>query len=160
MNKELVEMAFSKYYRTDFFTLEEAIEFLWKRDLINVGELAEIALSKKGNLKKASRGNKGYDFDDKSDSKYVTVCHYAKGSYANISGIQNKIGTLRVMAHEPLTNKNYYFKVPYRVYEPYTGANDSIKIWFDSCGNPRNPTRNTRNYNLWDHRCSKEEWLK
>lgn len=160
MNQELVKMAFSRHYRTDYFTLEEAIEFLWKRDLINVGELAEMALSKKGKLKKATKCNKGYDFDDKSDSKYVTVCHYSKGSYATIGGIRHKIGTLRVMAYEPKTNTNYYFKVPYEVYKPYTTADDSLKIWFDGQGNPRNPKRNTRNYNLWDYECTQGEWVK
>lgn len=165
MNKELVQMAFSRYYRKDYFTLEEAIQFLWERDLINVGELAELALSAGGDLKKAARGNKGFDFHDKSDSKYVTVHHYetrtgAISSYATVAGIKNKIGMLRVMAHEPKTNKNYYFKVPYDVYEPYTGANDTIKIWFDSDGNPRRPTRNTRGYDLWDYQCTKTEWSK
>ena len=165
MNRELVNMAFSWHHRTDYFTLQEAIDFLWKRDLINVGELAELALCKQGKLKKTSRNNKGFDFSDRSDSKYVTVCHYLtrKGnitSYATIGGIRNKIGTLRVMANEPKTGINYFFKIPYEVYEKYTRANDSLKIWFDKDGNPRNPTRSSRRYNLWDYECSRKEWSK
>jgi len=159
VNKELVQMSFSRYYRNELFTLEEAIDFLWQRNLINVGELAEHAISRNGNLKKQNKCQKGYDFDDKSDSKYTQVYHYKSASYATVAGIKNKIGTLRVMVHEPVTNKNYYFKVPYKVYKPYTNAagGDSLKIWFDRNGHPRSPTQNKRP-DLWKYKCSKTEW--
>ncbi len=165
MNQELVKMAFSWYYRTDYFTLEEAIEFLWERNLINVGELAEHALVRNGKLKQTSRGKKGYDFNDRSDSKYVTVSHYvtpngSPKSYACIGGIKNKIGTLRVMVFEPKTEKNYFFKIPHSVYEPYTGADDSLKIYFNVDGSPREPKRQGIRYNLWDYECSKQAWSK
>lgn len=160
MNQELVNMAFSWHHRTDLFTLQEAIDFLWKRNLINVGEMAELALCKQGKLKQTNRNNKGFDFDDKSDSKYVTVTHYKIASYATIGGIQNKIGTLRVIAHEPKTRTNYFFKIPYSVYKPYTQGNDSLKIYFDRDGNPRDPRRSNARYNLWDYECSRQEWSK
>lgn len=164
MNFELVKMAFSRYYRTDYFTLEEAIEFLWERDLINIGELAEYALSQQNkSLKKVAKNTRGFDFHDKSDSKYVTVS-YHKGSnvspYACISGIQNKVGTLRVMVFEPQTEKNYYFKIPYSVYKPYTIVNDSLKIYFNKDGSPREPKRKGIRYNLWDYECDKVNWSK
>jgi hypothetical protein len=165
MNRELVNMAFSWYHRTDYFTLQEAIDFLWQRDLINVGELAELALCKQGKLKKTSRNNKGFDFIDKSDSKYVTVTHYKdpRGkiqSYACIGGIRNKVGTLRVMVNEPKTGINYFFKIPYEVYKNYTRADDSLKIYFDENGNPRDPRGSNSRCNLWDYECSRKEWSK
>lgn len=157
MNHELVRMAFSHYYRTDLFTLEEAIEFLWQRNLINVGELAEKAIVRNSGLTQNQRNTMGSDFCDNSDSKYTSVYHGPTSSYANVSGIQNKGGALRILVHEPKTDKNYFFVVPYRVYKPYTDADDSIKIWFDSAGNPRNPKRNIRE-NLWKYEVSKKEW--
>lgn len=161
MNKKLVSMAYSNYYRKELFTLEEAIEFLWKDNVINVGELAERAIIRNSkNLTKNSRGQKGSDFSDKSDSKYVTV-HYGSSAYAAIAGIKNKIGMLRVMVHEPKTNKNYFFRIPYKVYAPYVGKNDSIKVYFNKhTGAPRRPTRENIRYDLWDYKCSAEEWAK
>jgi hypothetical protein len=160
MNKKLVSMVYSNYYRKELFTLEEAIEFLWKDNVINVGELAERALVKKNKkLKQNSRGQKGSDFNDDSDSKYSTVCYYDGTAYATIAGIKNKIGMLRVMVHEPKTNKNYFFRIPHKVYAPYVGKNDSLKVWFDKEGNPRHPKRNLR-HNLWRHECSAKEWAK
>ena len=159
MNRELVNMAFSHYYRTDLFTLEEAIEFLWERNLINVGELAEKAIVRNSDLTQNKRNTRGSDFCDKSDSKYTSVYHGPGASYAPGSGIQNKGGALRILVHEPKTDKNYFFVVPYQVYKAYTNANDSIKIWFDSDGNPRNPKRNIRE-NLWKYKVSKKEWTK
>lgn len=157
MNRELVRLAFSNYYRKEYVTLEDAIEFLWERNLVDVGELTELAITKQGKLKKESRGNKGFDFNDHSDSKYCTVNHYEKISYATIAGICNKIGPLRVMVYEPLTNKNYFFKIPHKVYKPFTLANDTIKVWFDAQGSPRNPKRNLRE-NLWNYQCTRQEW--
>jgi len=164
MNQELIKMAFSNYYRKEVFTLEEALHFLGDRNLINTGELAEIAIQRNSKLKKHSRNTMGSDFDDNSDSKYVTVSHYqmASGgiaSYATIAGIKNKTGVLRVMCHEPKTDVNYFFKIPHKVYKPFTANNDSIKIWFDSTGEPREPRRYGFRHNLWDYECTKEEYL-
>ena len=153
-------MTFSRYYRNDYYTLEEAIDFLWGRNLINVGEMAEQAIAKQGKKKQTTKGKKGFDFeDDKSDSKYVTVSYYKTSAYACIGGIENKIGLLRVLAHEPKQNKNYFFKIPYSVYEPYTKYRDSLKIYFDIEGNPRKPARSNIRYDLWDYRCTKKEWV-
>lgn len=161
MNKQLVNLAYSNYYRKELFTLEEAIQFLWQDGVINVGELAEKAIIRKGKtLIQNPRGQKGSDFNDKSDSKYVTVSYYGSGAYASISGLQNKIGMLRVMVHEPKTNKNYFFRIPHRVYAPYQENNDSLKIYFDKQGNPRRPIRENMRYDLWDHRCTVEQWAK
>lgn len=154
-------MAYSNYFRKELFSLEEAIEFLWRDGVINVGELAEKAIVRKGKkLTQNSRGQKGSDFNDKSDSKYVTVTYYGNAAYACINSIQNKIGMLRVMVHEPKTDKNYFFRIPYKVYAPYKNANNSIKIYFNQQGKPRHPTKENIRYDLWDHQCSAEEWAK
>jgi hypothetical protein len=159
MNKQLVNMAYSNYYRKELFTLEEAIAFLWKDNVINVGELAERAIVRNSkNLKQNSRGLKGSDFSDKSDSKYVTVSYYKNSAYASINRIQHKIGMLRVMIHEPKNNKNYFFRIPYKVYAPYRTENNSLKVYFDTKGNPRRPTRKNIRYDLWNYKCSAEEW--
>ena len=115
MNTQLVNMVFSPYHRSKLLSLSEAIEFLWKEGVINVGELAEKAIVKKNKkLTQNSKGAKGSDFDDKSDSKYTTVAYLGGSAYATINGFKNKIGTLRVVVYEPKTKKNYFFKIPYK----------------------------------------------
>ena len=163
MNQQLVNMAFSLLDRNKKLTFNDAIELLWSHNLINVGELAERAIVNKSKLKQHTRNKKGSDFDDNSDSKYVTVSYYQRKSgplqaYACIGGIKNKVGALRVMVYEPKTGKNYFFLIPHRIYKPYIGKNDSLKIYFDTNGKPRRPTREGRRYDLWDYKCSANQW--
>jgi len=161
MNKQLVNMVFSYHQRNKLLSLNDAINFLWQQGVINVGELAEKAIVKKsGKLKQNSRGTKGSDFNDKSDSKYVTVAYYGYASYATISGLRHKVGTLRVMIYEPKTSKNYFFKIPHKIYAPYQQNNDTLKVYFDSEGNPKHPIKQNKRYDLWDYRCSVEDWAK
>ena len=155
MNQQLVDMVFSKYKLNKPTTLQKCIEMLWEMNMISVGEMAERAISKNSNLVQNSRGTKGSDFDDMSDSKYITVNYY-KSAYATLC-FKHKIGKLRVCCYEPKTKTNYYFIVPHKVYAPYQKKNDSLKVWFDLDGNPRRPSRNTR-VDLWDHVCSIDEW--
>jgi hypothetical protein len=158
MNQELISMAFTRNQLAKTLTMKEALFLFHKENLLNVGELTERAIVKQGKLTQQSKNFKGSDFvEDDSDSKYVQVRYYA-AAYATIAGIQNKIGTLRVLCYEPKQNKNYYFLIPYEVYAPYTTADDSLKIWFDKEGNPRRPTRSNRRYDLWDYQCTKSEW--
>ena len=160
MNQELINMAFTRNQLSKTMTLNEAFFLFHKENLLNVGELTERAIVKQGKLTQHSKNFKGSDFkEDNSDSKYVQVRYYST-AYATIAGIQNKIGTLRVLCFEPKQNKNYYFLTPYKVYAPYTSANDSLKIYFDMEGNPRSPKRSNRRYDLWDYVCTKKEWYK
>ena len=160
MNHELINMVFTKQQLKKSMTLTEALFFFHENNLLNVGELTERAIVKQGKLTQQSKNFKGSDFiEDNSDSKYVQVRYY-KTAYATVAGFQNKIGTLRVLCYEPKQNKNYYFLIPYDVYEPYTFANDSLKIYFDHAGNPRRPKRSDRRYDLWDYQCSKDQWSK
>ena len=156
MNSELVRLAFSNYYRKECFTLEEAIEFLWDKNLINVGEMAEQALVKKSkNLKQNSRGKKGSDFNDLTEHKYSTVRYEsANCGRAQINGIKNKVGDIRIMVYEPVKNKNWYFRIPNSVYKKVA----SLKVYFNLDGSPRDPIRIDRKINLWDHKCTQKEW--
>lgn len=162
MNQQLVNMAYPSSFRKELFSLEEAIQFLWQDGIINVGELAEKAIVRKGKkLIQNVRGKKGSDFNDNSDSKYCTVFYDKSTNYATISGLRNKTGKLRVMVYEPKTEKNYFFIVPHKIYAPYQNSGDSLKIYFHKDGQPRTTQResNTRP-NLWLNECSAEEWAK
>lgn len=151
-------MVFSPDERAEVMTFNDFMKKLWDKNLLSslTGELAEQALVKKsrGALKQNTRNKKASDFNDKSEHKYVTVYAQTNIRRAGISGLKNKIGLLRVMAYEPLTDKNYFFRVPHSVYSKVS----SPKIYFDAEGNPRAPTRKDANFNMWDHQCTMAEW--
>jgi hypothetical protein len=156
MNQQLINMVFSARERNEVMTFNEFIKRMWDKNLLPSGELAEQALVKKskGALKQNTRNKKASDFNDKSEHKYVTVGPYVNNRRAGITGLKNKIGLLRVMVYDPLTGKNYFFRVPHSVYSKVT----SPKIYFDSVGNPKAPTRRDANFNMWDYECTMKQW--
>jgi hypothetical protein len=156
MNTELVKLRFTKKTLDSQVTLIEAIELLWKDNLINVGEMAEQALVKKSkNLRQNSRGKKGSDFDDLTEHKYSTVRYTsANCGRAQITGIKNKVGDIRIMVYEPVQDKNWYFRIPNSVYNKVA----TLKVYFNLDGSPRNPVRIDSKINLWKHKCTRKEW--
>jgi len=156
MNTELVKLRFTKKKLESQLTLIEAIEILWKDNLINVGEMAEQALVRQSkSLKQNSRGKKGSDFNDLTEHKYSTVSYYsANCGRAGIGGIKNKVGDIRIMVYEPVQGKNWYFRVPHSVYKKVA----TLKVYFNLDGSPRNPTRVDSKINLWNHKCTRKEW--
>jgi hypothetical protein len=156
MNYELAKLRFSKKQLNSQMTFIEAIEQLWNDNLINVGEMAEQALVRSSkSLKQNSRGRKGSDFDDLTEHKYSTVRYGSKYcGRAQINGISNKVGDIRIMVFEPVQSKNWYFRVPPTVYKKAA----SLKVYFNLDGSPRDPVRCDSKINLWEHQCSQKEW--
>ena len=156
MNTELVKLRFAKKQLDCQLTLIEAIELLWEDGLINVGEMAEQALVRKSkNLKQNSKGKKGSDFNDLTEHKYSTVRYEsANCGRAQITGIKNKVGDIRAMVYEPVQKKNWYFRIPHSVYKKV----DSLKVYFNLDGSPRDPIRIDSKINLWEHKCTQKEW--
>jgi hypothetical protein len=157
MNQQLIKMLFDLKQRQQKMTFEQALDKLWSMDLIRTGEMAERALIRRNRsgLRKNSRNQKASDFSDNSEHKYVTVRYDTKTTgRANVTGLDNKKGLLRVMCYEPKTQTNYFFRVPYRVYKNVV----SPKIYFDGQGHPKTPTRKGSNFDMWRYKCTAEQW--
>ena len=157
MNQELVQLAFGKRALDQSMTLSQAIELLWQRNLIATGELAEQALVKRsrGLLEQNTRNKKASDFSDGSEHKYATVAEHSPGvRRAQITGLKNKTGLIRIMFYDPLTQRNYYFKINSHDLDGQV----SPKVYFNSDGTPRTPTRIDKKLNLWDYECSVKDW--
>ena len=103
------------------------IERMVKDGVIQVDALLERAISVHGKLKRES--TTGRDFVDGSDAKKSTV-GWCKKTYrgktkttvstyrnARIANLKHKKGLLRVAVADKLTNKNYYFLIPYSAYK-------------------------------------------
>lgn len=132
--------------------LKQTLLCLVNDGVIAVETLFERALSMQGSLQRNSVY--GEDFTDGSDAKkciaYTCTCTKSKkradGSIhkyrstthrAVVKRINNKNGLLRVLIHEPIQNKFYFFKIPY---ESYCNIK-SIGIEFDLDGKMRSTTK-------------------
>jgi len=160
MNTELFNKAFHTEDHTKAYSLQEAMNFFWNKNLINVGELAEQAISKSCGVKQNKPNAKGSDLLDGSEIKYATVFYDRRVVYATIGGFKNKTGTIRGWVYEPVTGKNYFFLIPHSTYNQYTmsGKKSTMKIWFDKHGLPRSPTKNTHT-DLWVHETDKDTFF-
>jgi hypothetical protein len=156
MNTELIKLRFTKSVLDSQVTFAEALRILWEKNLINTGEMAEQALVRKSNsLKQNSRGKKGSDFSDGSEHKYSTVRYEsANCGRAQITGLKNKTGLIRIMVYEPLHQVNYYFKIHTRD----LAGQVSPKVYFYKDGTPKVTGRIDKKLNLWDHECTRKEW--
>jgi len=129
-------------------SLKETLSMLNDLRMLNTGELIEKAVAKQAGTKQVRRGNPGYDLENKWEIKSANTAQqfrYGKPSgnrTATIGGLKNKTGTIRAVVTETLTNKDYYFVIPYSAYKDLTrvtaGGNTSpIKLFFDKDGTPR-----------------------
>lgn len=149
---------------------EKIIEFLWKycgykdvsvesakrmaRDgALSINRILEIALERVGKLKHSNK--KGEDFSDGSDAKYATsrnrmhnngAGYSAERNWADVAGLKNKRGTLRVLINYNNWNegihKPFMFKIPYKVWQPEVRSSGNLKFYFSSKDN--NLTKITR----------------
>ena len=107
-------------------------------ELFNVERCVEESLAYAGNMQFVDE--EGYDFlPDYSDSKTVTVNLTRK--VAEISGVENKIGPLRITVYNPITSCAEFFYLPQKLVssykEPCYGKNshkERIKIYFNKDG--------------------------
>ena len=77
-------------------------------EMFNIERLMEESLAAVGPYTFVDQA--GYDFSDFSDSKTVTVNHNSR--YAEITGVENKIGALRITAYNPFVQGVDFFYVP------------------------------------------------
>ena len=94
------------------------------------------------NLKRVTMD--GMDFDDGSDAKKATTIKVherklatgrkdARRRAAIISSIATKVGTLRCIVAETITNKLYFFAIPYDAYK----NKNKLAIYFNWDGTPK-----------------------
>lgn len=94
----------------------------------------------------------GRDFDDDTDAKFATFYRKSSGIYeASISGIKNKIGTLRVCLCVPGQgyHRVMFMRIPKSAYERYALGSNAIKFTMSPTGNIQGP--------LSKYRCSFDE---
>ena len=88
----------------------------------------------------------GRDFDDNSDSKTVTLIQHGKTWSGMIRGVQNKIGSLRVIIYNPFKNRVDFMYIPHqaikwhkeRTYGKTHESNRLIRIYWSQINDSYN----------------------
>lgn len=129
-NIRLIEFCLQKAYPDGGITVERLIA----DNLVNGTQVAELAISRTSGISMDSIGH-GMDLVDGSDVKTCTVYgHNTKtwkrknniktGEFtvgiehvARVTGINSKIGTLRVIAYNPFFDVWHYLIIPNKVYD-------------------------------------------
>jgi len=116
-------------------SLENAINFLLSKNLINVGELAEQAISKKSGVAMCSKNTANIDLVSGVQIKYSTVKKPASSErYLAYISINTTAPILCVISN-PVLNKQYFLHIPYHAFRHLSG--NCINISFGKDGEPR-----------------------
>jgi len=132
------------------FTMAEAISLLHEQGLINIGELAEKAISNKARLEQAPRCQEGYDFINQNGVP-IEVKHGQTHLTPNGTKMdawiskRNKTAHILAIVTESVTGKQYYFSIPYKAYSTVNA--NAFDITFTLSGKPiKNRPRSRHNW--------------
>ena len=133
MNNALTKTVFGNKLKQQM-TLEEAISFLTIKGLLNEGELAEKAISKKSGIAQCTPGTPAIDLINGIQIKHARS-HFLKNNsrlqkaYISIKGTKAPICAV---VTESVTNQQYFLYIPYKDRKHLTG--NTISICFDEYG--------------------------
>jgi hypothetical protein len=116
-------------------TLSRAIEILDELSLINIGELAEQAISIKSKIALCSKNTPEIDLVSGKQIKHGrTNPGTQHAGLKAFCSIKNHTSTILFVATETYSKKEYYFVFPYSSYGYYSG--NTICVPFDWDGTP------------------------
>lgn len=132
------------------FTLEQAITILESMDLINIGEVAEQAISAKSGVERCSINTPDIDLVSGKQIKHARTAD-KNGRRIAYCSIKNHTTDILCVVTERLTNKEYFFKFPNYAYGSMYG--NTIGIPFYENGVPY------RNNRWWEYEVGSFEEL-
>lgn len=134
MNNVLFESIFGDTLKSSM-TLEKAIRVLSAHDLINIGELAELAISKKSGVELCEKNTPEVDLVSGVQIKHAqTNPHSNSGRLLAHISIKGTTAPILAVVTERKRNKQYFFHIPYSARCHLTG--NTISIVFDDTGLP------------------------
>jgi hypothetical protein len=155
MPNVLLETVFGNQLKNRY-TLEEAFEIFSEQNLIEIGELAEKAISKKSGVSQCDKNTPEIDLVSGKQIKHAQTNPEGNSIYTNNClsawfGIKNTSAPILLVVTERLTKKQYFFYIPYQAYS-HVNAN-AISIPFELDGTPR------RSNHWWAHEIATWEEL-
>ena len=126
------------------------VSTLFEHALANIGGHELVSLDK-GDLYRSGKY---------SDAKLSSTRTSSRGTQygAQVQGIHNKTGTLRVQVYERKQNKFYYFVIPRRAYIDVPKSSN-IEIPFEMNGDPRRIPKRAVYVNWWRYEVASWEEL-
>jgi hypothetical protein len=154
MNK-LYEVIFEDQL-TATMPLSKAIALLEEKRLIDIGELAELSVSKHSGIGRCSKNTPEIDLVSghqikhgaTSLEKWYVTGKRKLGAYISIKGHTR---TILAVITENLTQKQYYFVFPYESYRRKAG--NTIRVPFEHDGRPK------RDNQWWSHEVPSFEYM-
>lgn len=137
MKNDLTLAVFGKRKLNSTGTLSDHIKMLNDLNLINIGELAEQAISKTSNISRCDPCNEGYDLVNGVEIKHgQTHARSIRGNTLRAwVSIKNKTGPIFAVITETITSKQYFFRFPKSYYKDFNA--NAICIPFEITGKPR-----------------------
>jgi len=131
MNNALTQTLFGDELLT-IMSLENAINLLLSKNLINVGELAEQAISKKSGVAMCDRNTANIDLVSGVQIKYATVKKPASSEYYRAYITINTTAPILCVITNPVLNEQYFLHIPYNAFKHLSG--NCISILFGKNG--------------------------
>ena len=133
MSNVLTQTLFGNELST-MMSLDCAFKLLLSKNLINVGELAEQAISKKSGVAMCGKNTANIDLVSGVQIKYSTVKMPASSDrYLAYISINTTAPILCVITN-PVHNTQYFLHIPYRAFKHLSG--NCISISFGTDGHP------------------------
>ena len=115
--------------------------------LINIGRLNEIVIADERKVALCENPcEKGKDFVDTAEAKLTTLrpCKVGKCWVANVTSLINKIGLVLCTVIDPITEKEWYFRIPNSAYAGQT----SFQLCFDENRQPTSASSRYTKFNV------------
>jgi hypothetical protein len=132
MNNELTRAVFGNNLDKTY-TLSDVLSSLNKIDLLNIGELAELAISKKSGVKKCIKMTENIDLESGHQIKHART-HLRPSGYWIATVSRNTTAPILLVVSETKTKKQYFFHIPYTAHSRLSG--NTIGISFGRDGWP------------------------
>lgn len=150
MNNDLTRTVFGDQLGIQM-VFAEAIELIHQHGLLNIGELAEKAISLKSNTQQAQPCQEGFDLVNEYGAT-LEIKHGQTHLNTRNNGMvawlskKNKTSQMLAVVTETVSKKQYYFSIPYSAYSQVGG--NAFDIVFDLDGTPIKYRPRSR-YNWW-----------
>lgn len=112
-------------------TLKQAINLLQSMELINMGELTELAISKKSGVGLCERNTPNIDTVTGKQIKYATVRKSPSNRCYKAHISRNTDAPILCVITNPVQNEQYFLHIPYKAHAHLTGNTLSLSFGYD-----------------------------
>lgn len=139
MNTNTLTKAIFKNRLNAQMSLSDAFDLLNSLNLINIGELAEQAISLTSGVELCSKNTPDVDLVTGKQIKHARVCKSSSSDYYKAYITINTHSDILCVVTNPVTNDQYYLYIPYHAFKHYSA--NTISISFGKNGDDPRPSQ-------------------